>query len=236
MIRIAIVDDDPKIQNKLKQYIADYIKEKKTAINLSVFDDAYDLVEDYKKHFDIIFMDVQMEKMDGMTAAKHIRQMDSEVIIIFVTNMAEFAIEGYKVDALSYVVKPIVYLDFVQQLNRAINKVTFTKKTFLMVAVQGDMMRLDTSKIAYIESLEHKVLIHMDDEELLINGSLKKLEKQLENKWFARCNSGFLVNLKYVEAVDKNEINLGQISLPLSRGKKKNFMQKLSEFIGGEFQ
>jgi len=236
MIRIAIVDDHPKIQNQLKKYITQYMEEKKVAINLSVFDDAYDLVEDYKKHFDIIFMDIQMKKMDGMTAAKQVRQIDSEVVIIFVTNMAGFAIEGYKVDALSYVVKPILYQDFVSQLNRAINKVTFTKKTYLMVAIQGDMMRLDTSKIAYIESLEHKVLIHMDDEELLINGSLKKFEKQLENKWFARCNSGFLVNLRYVESIEKNEVSLGQITLPLSRGKKKNFMQKLTEFIGGEFQ
>lgn len=236
MIRIALVDDQPKIQNQLNKYITQYMEEKKVAIHLSVFDDAYDLVEDYKKHFDIIFMDIQMKKMDGMTAAKQIRQMDSEVVIIFVTNMAGFAIEGYKVDALSYVVKPILYQDFVSQLNRGINKVTFTKKTFLMVANQGDMMRIDTSKIAYIESLEHKVLIHMDDEELLINGSLKKIEKQLESKWFARCNSGFLVNLKYVESIEKNEVSLGQITLPLSRGKKKNFMQKLSEFIGGEFQ
>ena len=235
MIRIAIVDDDVLIQKHLKQYIKEYEKGMNEKFMIKSFSDASQIVEDYKMVYDIIFMDIQMEHMDGMTAAKKIRVLDKDVIIIFVTNMADFAIEGYKVDALSYVVKPILYLDFVQQLNKAIKRIEFSRKSYLLVSAKKEILRLDISKIAYLESIEHKVVIHMEDENIEIYSSLKKLEKQLQNNWFFRCNSCYLVSLRHVEGITKNNVVIGEETLPISRGKKKPFMNALAEYIGGEF-
>lgn len=235
MIRIAIVDDNIDMQKQLQQYIKDYSLKINTKFSVTTFINPITLLEYYNNSFDIIFMDIEMPEMDGMTAAKKIRKMDAVVNIIFVTNMAGFAIEGYKVNALSYVVKPINYLDFVQQLSRAVNRVRLLTSAYLLVASKGDMMRLDISKIVYFESREHQVIIHMLSETITIYSTLNKLEKQLENKWFSRCNNGYLVNLYYVESINKNEVHINQCNLAISRGKKKQFMTDLSDYIGGEF-
>jgi len=235
MIKIAVVDDDLHIQKQLVKYIRDYEKTTNSKFKVKTYTDASLIVKNYKPVFDVIFMDIQMAEMDGMTAAKKIREIDSNVIIIFVTNMAGFAIEGYKVDALSYVVKPILYLDFVQQLAKAVKRIEFSQESYLLVSSQGDLMRLEVSNILYLESVEHKVVIHLETEDITIYSSLKKLEKQLEGQWFSRCNSGYLINLRQVESVNNNEVLLGNQTLPISRGKKKKFMAELSEYIGGEF-
>ena len=234
MIRVAIVDDDIAIQNKLKQYMKDYEKEIDEKFNITAFSDASQIVENYRQVYDIIFMDIQMEEMDGLAAAEMIRAMDQEVIIIFVTNMAGFAIKGYKVDALSYVVKPILYIDFVQQLVKAVKRLEYSRNAFMLVTVNSEITRVDISKISYMESVEHKVVIHMENEELTIYSSLKKLEQQVQGYQFARCNSGYLVSLRHVDRIDKDTVVVGGDSLLISRSKKKAFMNALAEYIGGE--
>lgn len=233
MIKIALVDDESQIRNQLTGYIEKYKETNNLKCTIEHFSDAYDLVDDYKKSFDIIFMDIQMSKMDGMTAANLIRQVDQEVVLVFVTNMANYAIEGYKVDALSYIVKPIMYYDFVQQLDKVIAKIEREQKSYLMVSSQSDITRVDVSEIIYIESVEHKIVIHMIDEELTINSSLKIIEKDLVGKSFFRCHSGYLINLRHVEGISNNEVQIANIRLAISRGKKKAFMTALSEYIGG---
>ncbi|MDH8677019.1 LytTR family DNA-binding domain-containing protein [Fusibacter bizertensis] len=232
---MAIVDDDVIIQNKLKQYIKEYEKEKKEKFYISIYSDAFDIVEQYNGLYDIIFMDIQMEKMDGLTAAERIRAVDKNVIIIFVTNMSGYAIQGYKVDALSYVVKPIVYVDFVQQLDKAVNRIALSKSAFLLVTVNSEIIRLDITKICYMESIEHKVYIHLEDETISIYNSLSNLEQLVKNFHFARCNSCFLVSLKHVESIEKDCVVVGGAELVISRSKKKNFMNALAEYIGGEY-
>ncbi len=235
MIRVAIVDDDLMVQNKLKQYIKEYEKEKNEKFNVSTYSDAFDIVENYNGHYDIIFMDIQMDKMDGLTAAEKIREQDKKTIIIFVTNMAGYAIQGYKVDALSYIVKPIVYIDFVQQLDKAVSKISLSKSAYLIVTVNSEIIRLDITKISYMESIEHKVYIHLENETIAIYNSLSNLEKLVKDYHFARCNSCFLVSLKHVERIEKDEVIVDGDALIISRSKKKNFMNALAEYIGGDY-
>lgn len=236
MIRVAVVDDDLIIKKKIKSYIRDYEKRSKSKLKVTTFDDAAQLVRGYKPIYDIIFMDIEMEELDGMTAAEEIRKIDKEVIIIFVTNMAGFAIKGYKVDAFSYIVKPIMYVDFAKQLKRAIARIENRRNTFMIVTYNSEMLRVDISKISYMESLEHKVIIHIEDDNLIIYSSLKKLELQVKENYFARCNSCYLVNLNHVERVEKDNVIVAGESLKMSRSRKKAFMNALTEYIGGELE
>lgn len=236
MIRIAIVDDDVKIQYKLKKYIIEYEKKSKEKFKITVFNDAADIVNPYKGLYDIIFMDIQMDQMDGLTAAEKIREIDGDVIIIFVTNMGGYALQGYKVDALSYVVKPVLYIDFVQQLDKAVNRIVYNRKSFLLVTLSSEIVRLDISKISYMESVEHKVIIHMEEENLSIYNSLMKFEELVQNHHFARCNSGYLVNLSHVDRIEKEYAIVGGEKLLISRSKKKSFMSALADYIGGEYK
>lgn len=112
LLRVAIVEDDDSYAETLQEYLNKYEQENEVRFQVVRYADGADLVEKYHGDFDILIMDIELKFMDGMTAAQHIRKMDSNVIIIFVTNMPQFALKGYQVDALDYVLKPISYYAF----------------------------------------------------------------------------------------------------------------------------
>ena len=137
MIRIAIAEDDPQCFAQMEQYIAQFGQETGRAFHITRYDNGEDLVERYRPEFDLILMDVEMPFMDGMTAAGYVREKDPEVVIIFVTNLAQYAIQGYAVNALDYILKPLSYFSFSQRLNRALQFVRKREAGFLTVAVKG---------------------------------------------------------------------------------------------------
>ena len=117
MIRIAVVEDEELYAEQLQNYISKYAEERKKQIKVTWFQDEEDIVSGYKGEYDIILLDIQMRFMDGMTAAEKIRELDSEVVLMFITNMIQYAVRGYEVDAMDYVVKPVE--DGVKKLNVA---------------------------------------------------------------------------------------------------------------------
>ena len=153
MINIAIVEDEKLYVSQLKEYISRYEKESGNRINVRVFPDGAEIVENYSGDFDIILMDIQMKYMDGMTAAEQIRKLDSEVIIMFITNMTQYAIRGYEVDALDYVVKPVEYFPFSQKLDRAIGRLQNKKKVFVSIPVEDGVLKMEIDDIYYVESI-----------------------------------------------------------------------------------
>lgn len=120
MIRVAIVEDEASYMKQFQKYLAQYAKESGEEFDIVTFTDGDEIAGGYKSVYDIILMDVQMRFMDGMSAAEEIRKVDPEVVIIFITNMSQYAIRGYAVDALDYVLKPVSYFAFSQRLDRAI--------------------------------------------------------------------------------------------------------------------
>lgn len=120
MIKIAIVEDEAMYAKQLEEFLHQYEKENGEAFDITIYSDGDQIVNKYQSQYDIILMDVEMKFMDGMSAAEEIRKVDTEVVIIFITNMAQYAIRGYAVDALDYVLKPVSYFAFSQRLSRAI--------------------------------------------------------------------------------------------------------------------
>ena len=131
MIQIAIVEDEEIYVKQLTEYIQKYQTERGKSIKVTVFGDGEDIIENYSGGFDIILMDIQMRFMDGMTAAEKIRQMDQKVIIMFITNMIQYAVRGYEVDAMDYVVKPVEYFSFSQKLDKQLDVCALRLKNFL---------------------------------------------------------------------------------------------------------
>ena len=129
MIRIAIVEDDDSYIRALTGYLEQYGEQHSLSFHTTIFHDGLDIVTDYKADYDIILMDIQMKHLDGMTTAEKIRKLDEDVSFIFITSTVSFAVQGYLVDALGYVVKPVSYLAFSQILGKAIKKVNFAKTT-----------------------------------------------------------------------------------------------------------
>ena len=139
MIRVAIVEDDAEVQGVLQEYVRRYTRQYGTEFEVTVFADGVDILEDYRAVYDIIFLDVEMKHLDGMTTAERIRQMDADVILIFITNMAQYAIRGYSVGALDYVLKPVPYFAFSQQLLKAVARLEKRAKRYLTVPVEGGL-------------------------------------------------------------------------------------------------
>lgn len=233
MIRIAIVEDEADVREQLAGYVERYSRQYGTVFQVQTFADGDELLEDYRPVYDIIFLDVQMRRLDGMSTAERLRQLDADVILIFITNMAQFAIQGYAVDAMDYVLKPVPYFAFSQELQKAVRRLEKRAKTYLTVPVEGGLRRVGVHSIYYLESEAHKVHIYTENGDFITSGALKEFEKKLEGQNFARCNSGYLVNLAQVTGVQQSVAQVGPYSLQISRPKKKLFMEALTDYIGG---
>ena len=122
MIRLALVEDDELYRSQLREYIDKYSAVSGEKFTVTEFSDGDEIALGYKAVYDIILMDIEMKFMDGMMAAEEIRKVDTEVIIIFITNSPQYAIKGYAVDALDYVLKPVSYYAFSQRLRRAVER------------------------------------------------------------------------------------------------------------------
>ncbi len=233
MIRIAIVDDDKKTNEMIRQYVGQYATESGKRIETTCFYDGDEIVQNYKLEYDVILMDIEMKFVDGLSAAKEIRAVDPDVVIIFITNMANYAIQGYEVNALDYVLKPLNYFSFSEKLNRAIERMDKHDKNYITITIDRGLKKVDVSQIRYIESQGHKIIFHLAGKEYLTyNVTMKELEEKLAKHHFYRCNKGYLVNLEYVEGIEDGCAIIEGEQIQISRLKKNAFWEALTNYIG----
>lgn len=232
MIRIAIVEDEDSYIEQLTGYLQEYRKTANEDFDITVYRDGDAVVASYKAQFDIILMDIQMRFVDGMTAAEEIRSQDSEVVIIFITNMTQYAIRGYEVDALDYILKPVSYFAFSQKLSRAIARIKKRESKYVTVSVKGGILRLNVSDIYYIESAGHDLIYHCASGNHTASGTMKSAEEEFGGMSFSRGNKCYLINLEHVEGIqDKCAVVRGE-HLQLSRPRMNTFMQDLTKYWG----
>lgn len=232
MIRVAIVEDEHAYAMQLQEYLHQYEKDNGEVFEISFFTDGDEIVHRYKPQYDIILMDVEMKFLDGMSAAEEIRKVDTEVVIIFITNMPQYAIRGYAVDALDYVLKPVSYFAFTQRLSRAIGRMRKREMKTISVSVKGGTIRLDAANIYYVESQGHTLLLHTASGIYEASGTMRDMEELLREMNFYRGNKGYLINLAYVEGVKEGYAVMKKDKLLLSRARKKEFMEALAHYWG----
>lgn len=231
MIRIAIVEDDKNYVETLRRYIGRYEQESGHRFRIFTFRDGEDIIENYKANYDIILMDIEMQFMDGMTAAEEIRKMDSEVVIIFITNMPQYAMKGYAVEALDYVLKPINYYAFSQRIDRALLRMKNRVERFLNISGRGGIRKIEISSILYVEVQNHDLIYHTKEGVVCQRGTMKEIEESLKDEDFYRCNKCYLVNLENVDAVEGNHVIIGDEEVLVSRPRKKEFLDVLNNYM-----
>lgn len=232
MIKIAIVEDEQLYAKQLHEYLRKYEKENGEVIEVTIYSDGDQIVEKYQSQYDIILMGIEMKFMDGMSAAEEIRKIDTEVVIIFITNMTQYAIRGYAVDALDYVLKPVSYFALSQRLNRAIGRMRKRESKMIMVNMKGGIVRLNIANIYYIESQGHTLILHTILGDYETSGTMKEMESKLLGMNFCRGNKGYLINLQHVDGISDGCAIVKDEKLILSRARKKEFMEALTKYWG----
>lgn len=236
MIRIAIVDDDDRYRAEVKEYIECFSKEADEEFDVTMFGSGMDFITDYKPIYDIVFLDIEMPLMDGMTTARRLRRLDTKICIVFITRMSKYAIEGYEVNAVDFVVKPIKYFNFVDKLKKAMGYVRSHHEKELVIKSDDNYFRLPISQINYIAKDKNYLVYNTERGDIRERGTMEAMEKQLRGDGFSLCNSGCLVNLRRLQQVTQSVVVVGGVSLPLSRRRIKSFKQDMLEYLRGDSQ
>ena len=232
MLRIAIVEDESAVRDQLKEYINLFSKEAGEHFVITEFQDGDEILDGYSAEYDLILLDIQMKRIDGYETAQKIRALDEDVILVFVTNMADYAIKGYGVKAMDFILKPVEYVMLKQVLKQTQTLISRKATQYITVSTDKGMVRLKSSDIYYIESLNHIMMINTEKGKYTLRDTMKHMEELFSGYNFSRCNNSYLVNLEKIDRVDKKTVYIMGDELPISRPRYKDFMDELTSFIG----
>ncbi|MCI8567197.1 MAG: response regulator transcription factor [Lachnospiraceae bacterium] len=233
MIHIAIVEDEAVERDRIKEYAQRFAQERQLPVQIRTFSDGVGIVSPYEAVYDVIFLDIQMKILDGLKTAEAIRAKDEEVILVFITNMVQYALKGYAVNASNFILKPVTYFAFVQEMRQILKKLAQKKSRSVPLKVEDGMIRLALHDLYYAEMTNRKVLLHTRGGAYTVTGTLLKLEELLDDDRFFRCHSGFLVNMQYLHKIQGTSVllNPGNVEVPLSRHKKKELETRLIQYL-----
>ena len=220
-MKIAICDDDSLQLKLLAEYCKRWSKATSTRIEIITYPSAEAFLFAYEDglKFDILLLDIEMKDISGMDLAKELRNLNDDITIIFITGIKDYVFEGYHVQALDYILKPVKE----QQLNSALNialENSALKEPFILIESDGQVIKVKEKYICYIESMGHNTIIHTYAKKFESKKSISSFEKELNASLFYRCHRCYLVNVAKIESISKTELNLeGNFIIPIARGK-----------------
>lgn len=236
MINVAIVDDEKEERRRLQECLQ-YVTEKTgKAFSVTEFTSGERLLGHYdpSSGFDILFLDIEMNGMDGLEVARKIRKIDKTVIIIFVTNMAQLVLSGYEVEALDFIIKPLDQNAFLLKMERAFGRVESQNKEKVLINTREGVVALRIGLVVWLEVDGHYIVWHSREGTFSEYSSLGAAEKKINDSLFVRCNRSNLVNLRYLDAVVGDECIVDGNKLFISRPTKRSFMRAVSDYLGGK--
>lgn len=231
-VSVALVDDLPRDLRHLLHLLDRYQEENPVSFAVSSYSDGAAILDANLAEIDIIFLDIQMAGIDGMAAAEAIRAVGADTIIIFVTKTAQYAVRGYSVQALGYLVKPVTYLAFETEMQRALTQLAKRKRKSVLIGSGSSLRRVPLADIIYIESHRHRLTAHLQESRMEFAGTLKAFEAELRDESFYRANSGYLINLQHLQALDGEEALMrGGHRLKVARARKKGLLEALAAHV-----
>lgn len=217
-VHFAICDDNNIDSNYVSNLVNKWANERKYQINIDIFDSAEAFLFHYdgNKDYDILLLDIEMKKMDGVTLAREIRKTNKSVQIVFITGYSDYIADGYDVEALHYLMKPLKEEKLFVVLDRALNRIIQNEK-YLLLNYYDETIRIPLHEIVYIEVDRNYVTIH-SNQDYTIKKTLGEIEKELDKRFF-RIGRSVIVNLKYISRVTKTDVFLANNTiLQLPRG------------------
>ena len=227
--RIAICDDEQNQIEYITSIVTSWSNHKGHSCEIRTFASAEAFLFEYEedKAYDILLLDLEMKSMNGIELAKRIRKDNNRAEIIFITSHFEFVGEGYEVDALHYLIKPISVEKLTQVLTKAAEKLSVEPPS-VVISCEGETVKLYESDILYVESFLHYIVIHTKDNEYKIKENISVFENKVSDVFY-RIHRSYLVSLKYITRISRTSVNIGNTELPLSRGKYDNINRAFIE-------
>jgi len=237
VIRIAIVEDEPEQIDRICSYTCDFMQKTGDELEIHTFSDGDEILEAYQPGcFDILLLDIQMKRMDGVTAARRIRALDEHVVIIFITNIAQYAVQGYSVQALDFIVKPIEYDSFEKKLSTALQHVYRQSESTICIKSIDGILLLKLEDIVCVEIISRKLFIHTKQKAYQCNETLQGIEDKLNDGRFYRCHAAYLVNLQHIHQITRLVAVTTHIDIPISRHRYKGLMDALTSYLGRQMK
>lgn len=236
-MRVAIIEDDALYEKELRTYLTKYFTDLGCPIEIISFSSADDFLSSFEERkYNMIFMDIEMQGTNGMEASKILRKKDEEVLLFFVTNLAQYALESYEVSAFDYIVKPVNYYNLALKMKRALRLLKNNGDSALIINASDGQHIVAIGDIRYVEVWGHNVTYHTVKGDIFVKyDSIKSVCAKLEPYGFVLCDRSFLVNLKYVTGENKGNLYLGDDVLKIAKSRRTEFMTELAKyFAGGE--
>lgn len=239
-MKIAIIEDEKEFSNLLKNHINQYAEETGFIVETIVFDNPIVFLErcNCNDFYDAIFLDINMPQMNGMDVAHKIRQNHKYTIIAFVTNMPQYAIQGYSVNAFDFIVKPISYKSFKLHFDRIVEHYNFQDSNMINVKIGRVHRQFKISDIYYIEMINHTAVWYTKNGNFQgTDKSLSEIEKMLPKHYFCKCSKAFLVNFQHISSIKNDLIKIKDFNIKITRTYKTDFLSAFSGFLskqGGE--
>ncbi len=217
--KIAICEDEQNQIDHITSVVSAWSIKNGYHCAVNTFPSAEAFLFEYEddKAYDILLLDVEMKHVTGIELARRIRKDNSRAEIIFITSHFEFIGEGYEVDALHYLIKPISGEKLMNVLSKAAEKLSFEPPS-LVISCEGETVRLFESDILYVESVLHYIIIRTKEREYKIKENISAFEQKLSDDFY-RIHRSYLISLKHITRISRASVNVGNIELPLSRGK-----------------
>lgn len=233
MLRIAIVEDVEASAQTLAGFCARYGAETDTEITTDCFDNPIVFLQKYRGEFDVVFMDIRMPQMNGMECARRLRECDSNVILCFVTTMARYAIQGYEVGAMDFIIKPVSYDEFSMKMNRIIRVRKKQASATILISSRNEIRKIDIRDLYYVEVYNHSLIYHTGDGDFEAYGKLSSLEADDRFRCFIRVSQSYLVNCTLVTSVQESSLTVKDVQIPISRRRRKECLEKMAAILGG---
>ncbi len=232
MLRIVIAEDDPGEAAGLAGLLRRYEHQRGVPLELRRHADGAALVAAHDGTADLLLLDVEMPGTDGMDAAAQIRARDRRVAIAFVTHAADRAVQGYRVDALDYLVKPVGYEALARTVDRARARAAAAAAAPVVLELDTGALRLDAADIVALEAAGRHVVVRTLDGRHRARGPLKDVAARLDGHGFHRCHHGYVVNLRHVVAARPEACTLVTgLRVPVSRPRRAAFLAALADHL-----